>query len=92
MSCKVDVDTAVKTDILDCNAAVRRQIGNFLIDLQDNPLPTNRMEMDGAFYCLLPYGYYVSWEVFGDVMKFALGGETKGISIRILGIGCELPR
>jgi hypothetical protein len=50
------------------------------------------MEMDGAFYCLLPYGYYVSWEVFGDVMKFALGGETKGISIRILGIGCELPR
>lgn len=87
MPCKVDVDTAVKADILDCGAGARRQIGEFLLQLQYDPLPENRGEMDGAFYFLLPCGFYVSWEVLGDVMKFAFSGDRSGISVRILGVG-----
>jgi hypothetical protein len=92
MPCKVDVDAAVKSDILECGREARLQIGNFLLGLQDNPLPENRREMkSGAFYALLPCGYYVAWEVFGDLMKLALSGSTKGISVRILGVGRERP-
>jgi len=92
MSCKVDVDTAVKTDILDCGPVARRQIGKFLLELQDNPLPKNRREMDrSAFYYRLRCGYYVVWEVLGDLMKLALTGDTKQIAVRILGVGREPP-
>jgi hypothetical protein len=91
MSCKVDVDTAVKADILDCGRGVRRQIGEFLLQLQDDPLPEGRVNMDGAFFYLLPCGFFVSWEVLGDVMKFALSGDRNRISDRILGVGRESP-
>lgn len=92
MSCKVDVDTGVKSDILELSDDARRQIGRFLLGLQDNPLPKSRREMGGAaFYHQLPCGYFVAWEVSGDLIKLALSGDTKGISIRILGVGRTPP-
>jgi len=88
MSCKVDVSVEVKSDILDCDADARREIGNFLLKLQDNPLPKGRRELGIAYFSFrLPCGYHVFWEVFGDLIKLALRGETRGISIRILGVG-----
>jgi hypothetical protein len=73
MSCQVDVDTAVKLDILGCSADARRQIGNFLAGLQENPLPAGRQEMQAAaFYVQLPGGYYVSWEIVGNLTALCL--------------------
>ncbi len=93
MSCELDVATEVKQDILDCNQAARRQIGGFLLTLQKNPLPRNRQGMgDGAFYLQLPCGFYVSWEVLGDMLRLALTGDGNGIVVRILGVGREPPR
>lgn len=92
MSCQVDVDTAVKLDILGCSADARRQIGNFLAGLQENPLPAGRQEMQAAaFYVQLPGGYYVSWEIVGNLMHCVLTGETEGLLIRILGVAQVLP-
>jgi len=88
MSCRLEVDTALKQDILDCNPAARRQIGEFLLALQENPLPKDRQLMgDSAFYVQLPCGFYVSWEMIGNQMHLALTGETKGLLVRILGVG-----
>jgi len=93
MPCQVDVDTAVKSDILDCDAEARRQIGDFLLLLQKNPLPEKRHPMSGAsFYAPLPCGYFVSWEILGDVLAFALTGSTKGCMVRILGVGRKTPK
>jgi hypothetical protein len=91
MSCQLDVATEVKQDILDCNAGARRQIGDFLLGLQENPLPKNRRHLgraknDSAFYVQLPCGFYVSWEIIGNMMHLALTGETEGILVRILGV------
>jgi hypothetical protein len=87
MSCRVDVDTAVKFDILGCSADARRQIGSFLQGLQENPLPAGRREMRAAaFYAQLPCGYYVSWEIIGNLMHHVSTGETGGLLIRILGV------
>jgi hypothetical protein len=92
MSCKLHVADAVKQDILDCDPEAIQQIGGFLLALQENPLPKNRSEMDrGAFYCRLRCGYYVAWEVSGDLMRLVSTGDTRGISIRILGVGRGLP-
>jgi len=88
MPCKLSVDTEVKLDILSCSDDERQQIGDFLVLLQENPLPEGRQDMrDSAFTYQLPCGYIVSWEVLGDWMKFALSGNTKNITVRILGIG-----
>jgi hypothetical protein len=55
MSCKVDVDTGVKSDILELSEDARREIGGFLLELQDNPFPGSRRAMGGAaFYYQLP--------------------------------------
>lgn len=88
MPCQVDVDTAVKSDILDCDAEARQQIGDFLLFLQEDPRPEQRRLMSGAsFYVRLPCWYFVSWEILGDVMEFALTGRIKGCVVRILGVG-----
>jgi len=93
MSCKLHVATAVKQDILDCNPEAVQQIGDFLLSLQENPLPRDRREMDsGAFYCRLRCGYYVSWELFGDLVKLALTGDAKNITVRILGVARIPPK
>jgi hypothetical protein len=95
MPCKLDIAVQVKQDILDCNIAARRQIGDFLLTLQQNLLPKHRRPLsrtiDGsAFYVRLPWGFYVSWEIIGDSMHLALTGETEGILIRVLGVARAL--
>jgi len=87
MSCKVDVSVRVKSDILDCDADARREIGNFLVKLQDNPCPK-----DGASWGspTSPSGYLAAITSSGksleiDQTRLARGDE--GISIRILGVG-----
>jgi hypothetical protein len=97
MSCQLDVATEVKQDILDCSAAARRQIGDFLAVHQENPFPEGRRQLgrakDGsAFYAQLPCGFYVSWEIAGNPMHLALTGKTKGILVRILGIARIPPK
>jgi hypothetical protein len=93
MPCKVEVDMAVKADILDCDAATRREIGDFLLALQDNPLPEGRKEMgSAAFHIQLPCGVHVSWEVLGNILRLALTGQTKGILVRILGVSHVAPK
>jgi hypothetical protein len=96
MSCQLDVATELKQDILACNAAARRQIGDFLMALQENPLPADRHKLgrakdDFAFYVQLPCGFYVSWEIIGDLMHLVLTGETRGLLVRILGVARVRP-
>ncbi|HWE86654.1 MAG TPA: hypothetical protein VG267_17050 [Terracidiphilus sp.] len=87
MPCKIDVDTAVKRDILDCDPAARVEIGDFLLALQENPLPRERQPLgENAYYVLLSRGFYVSWEVIGDVLHFVLTGDSGGLIVRILGV------
>lgn len=93
MPCQVNVDTEVKTDILDCDDEARQQIGDFLLALQEDPLPEQRRPMAGAsFYVKLPCGYFVGWEVLGDLMAYATTGKTKGLTVRILGVGFDQPK
>jgi hypothetical protein len=93
MPCKVEVDIAVKADILDCDAAARREIGDFLLTLQNNPLPEGRKEMgSAAFHIQLPCGIHVSWEILGNILRLALTGQTKGVLVRILGVSHVAPQ
>jgi hypothetical protein len=93
MPCRLHVTTAIKRDILDCNPEALQQIGDFLIALQEDPLPKNRQEMgDSEFYFLLPSGFYVSWEIVGNLMRLALTGETEGLLVRILGVARVPPK
>jgi hypothetical protein len=87
MSCLLSIATEVKEDILDCDEHVRREIGDFLLTLQANPLPQVRQEMlKNAFFVQLPCGFYVSWEIIGDPLHLVLTGDKKGITVRILGV------
>lgn len=96
MSCKLDVDTEVKRDILDCDADARREIGDFLLALERNPLPIGRRKLeraknDATFYVELPCGVYVSWEIIGNQMHLALIGKSDGLLVRILGVARARP-
>ena len=92
MSCEIDVATELKQDILNLDRPTRRQIRAFLFAVQENPLLEGRKEMGrAAFYIQLPCGIYVSWEIFGDILRMALTGETKGILVRILGVSDVAP-
>jgi len=93
MSCKLDVATELKQDILACDKVARQQIGDFLLALQDNPLPKNRRRQeDGSFYVQLPCGFFVSWEIIGDLMQFVLTGDCEGILVRFLGVARVPPK
>ncbi len=93
MPCKVSVATEVRSDILECDETAREQIGAFLLGLQQNPLPRGRRSLgEQAFFVQLPCGYFLAWEILGDVLKMALTGDTAGITVRILGIGRRRPR
>jgi hypothetical protein len=93
MPCKVRVDTAIKARILDCDDTALNQIRDFLYELQDNPLPAGRQPLDeNTFYCQLPCGYFVSWEIEGDVLKMALTQNVRGIIVSILGVGRTKPK
>lgn len=92
MSCKLDLATEVKEDILDCDENVRHEIGEFLLALQQNPLPQNREHMGkGDYYVELPCGFYVAWEILGDQLHLALTGDTTGVVVRILGVSRVQP-
>lgn len=92
MPCKVAIDQAIQSDILDCAPADRIQIGRFLLALQEDPLPSIRKDLAiKAFYAVLPCGYTVAWEVSGDHLKFAATRGTEGILVRILGISRKAP-
>ena len=97
MSCKLDVDTEVKQDILDCDDEARRQIGEFLFALERNPLPSDRHKLgrakgDATFYIQLACGFYVSWEIIGNQMHLALTGRADGLVVRILGVARARPQ
>lgn len=96
MPCKLEVDAALKQDILDCDDRARREIGEFLLALQENPLPADRLLLGGApdesaFYVELPCGFYISWEIIGNLLHLALRGETDGLVVRILGVALVPP-
>jgi mRNA-degrading endonuclease RelE of RelBE toxin-antitoxin system len=90
MPCKVSIATEVKQDILDCNASARREIGDFLLKLQDNPYPRGRRKMsEDSFYFKLPCGIFVTWEVEAteEVLLRIIFGDTEGVVLRVLGVG-----
>jgi len=90
--CRMDADTEVKRQILECSDAVRREIGEFLESLQSDPLPAGRKTKDkGAFYIQLPCGVFVIWEVIGDLLHIVLRGPDDTILIRILDVGWQSP-
>ncbi len=92
MPCKVGVDEQVESDILDCDEKVCDQIGAFLEELQEDPLPgTRQTTKSGFFYQRLECGYFVSWEVLGDWMILMATGDCRGVLVRILGVGREAP-
>ena len=92
MPCKVSVDTAIKADILDCDETAIDQIRAFLYELQEDPLPPGRQPKgDAAFYVQLPCGYFVTWQIEGDILKMALTQNVSGITIRIIGVGTKKP-
>ena len=90
--CRMDADTAVKRDILECSAEVRQEIGEFLESLQGNPLPIGRKPMGKErFYIQLPCGIFVGWEIVGDLLHAVLHGPDDTILVRILGVGWASP-
>ena len=82
----------IQNDILDCDEEAFDQIRTFLYELQDDPLPMGRQRLrDSVFYVKLPCGYFVGWEIVGDVLKMALTQDVNGITVRIVGVGRRKP-
>lgn len=80
---------------MDCNASARREIGDFLLRLQENPYPRGRRKMsEAAFYVQLPCGFYVSWEVEAaeEVLLKMIFGDTQGAVLRVLGVARAKPK
>jgi mRNA-degrading endonuclease RelE of RelBE toxin-antitoxin system len=95
MPCKVSIATEVKQDILDFNASARREIGDFLLKLQENPYPRGRRKLGAnAFYFQLPCGFYVSWEVEADeeTLLRMIFGQPEGAILRVLGVARVKPK
>jgi len=95
MPCRVQVDRELQEVILDLDATSRRQIGDFLLGLQEDPLPEERQLLiritNVAYFVQLPCGFYVSWEIVGDMLSLALTGKTNGLLVRILGVVRDAP-
>jgi hypothetical protein len=95
MPCRVQVDHELQEGILDLDATARRQIGEFLLALQEDPLPEERQALVRitpiAYFVQLPCGFYVSWEIVGDMLSLALTGKTDGVLVRILGVARDRP-
>ena len=97
MACELAIDFAVKSDFLDCDSDSRREIGDFLLDLQGFPWPPGRHQRMSphalyAYYFQLPCGHFIAWEILGseeNLMKLTLLRDTCGITVRILGVGRE---
>jgi mRNA-degrading endonuclease RelE of RelBE toxin-antitoxin system len=96
MSCRVQVDHELQEEILDFDAYARRQIGDFLLALQDDPLPKERQALARrinapAYFVRLPCGFYVSWEIVGNMLRLALTGKAEGLLVRVLGVNRVSP-
>ena len=96
MPCRVEVDHELKEAILDLDATARRQIGDFLVALQEDPLPGKRQSLTRktsvpAFFVQLPCGFYVSWEIVGNMLRLALTGKAEGLLVRVLGVNRVSP-
>ncbi len=96
MSSRVQVDHELQEEILDLDASARREIGDFLVGLQEDPLPRERQRLarktsTPAFFVRLPCGFYVSWEIVGNLLSLALTGKPKGLLVRILGVDRDPP-
>lgn len=96
MPCRVQVDQEQQEVILDLDATARRQIGDFLLALQEDPLPEERLALSRktsvpAFFVQLPCGFHVTWEIVGDMLSLALTGKTNGLLVRILGVDRDRP-
>jgi hypothetical protein len=92
----VQVDHELQELILDLDATARRQIGEFLLALQEDPLPEKRQDLARkgnvpAYFVQLPSGFHVSWEIVGDMLPLALTGKTRGLLVRILGVDRDQP-
>ena len=91
MPCRVQVDHELQEEILDLEPDARREIGDFLLVLQQDPLPEEREALVRksripAYFVALPCGFYVTWEIIGDQMELTLTGKTSGLLVRILGV------
>jgi hypothetical protein len=96
MPLRVQVDNQLQEEILDLDANARRQIGDFLLALQEDPLPSERQALARkisaqAYFVQLPCGFYVSWEIVGNLLHLALTGNAKGLLVRILGVDRDPP-
>jgi hypothetical protein len=91
MPCDVLVADELQQDIMDCSEEACNQFAAFTRALQQNPLPLTRQRLtrkrgtENRFYVQLPCGYFLSWEVLGDILRFTTTGNTRGIVVRILG-------
>jgi hypothetical protein len=96
MPCKVQVDHELEEEILDLDGYTRQQIGDFLVALQNDPLLQERHALADqldppAYFVQLQCGFYVSWEIIGDLLSMALTGKTKAVLVRILGVNRQRP-
>ena len=96
MSCRVQVDRELQEEILDFDESARRQVGDFLLALQNDPLPKERQALargiDASVYFVqLPCGFYVSWEIVGNLLRLALTGKAEELLVRILGVNRVSP-
>jgi hypothetical protein len=96
MPCRVQVDRELQEGILDLDGVARRQIGTFLLALQEDPLPEERQDLARkgnipAYFVQLECGFHVTWEVVGDMLPLALTGKVRGLLVRILGVDRDRP-
>jgi hypothetical protein len=92
----VQVDHELQEAILDLDAFARRQIGDFLVALQADPLPEERQDLARkgnipAYFVQLPCGFHVTWQIVGDLLPLALSGKTDGLLVRIVGVDRDRP-
>jgi hypothetical protein len=91
--CEIDVAEQIQQDILDCGEEACDEIGSYLEALQEDPFPKERRySKSGFFYCQLTCGYFVAWEIRGDLMKLVETGDCTGTLVKILGVGRDTPK
>jgi hypothetical protein len=91
--CEIDVAEQIQQDIMDCDDEACNEIGADLEALQNDPLPADRQKTKtGFFYHQLACGYFVAWEIRGDLMKLVETGDCTGTLVKILGVGRAAPK
>jgi hypothetical protein len=70
--------------VFSCQAAQEDKVLNFPIQPD---LATSGIGQHSAFYKQLACGFFVSWEITGNLMRAAMAGKIEGLLVRVLGIG-----